>query len=184
VKGSPTADAAPQPAVFFDRDGVLNVDRGYPHRAADLEWIAGARRAVRLCNDAGFWVFVVSNQSGVARGLYDEAAVEAFHAAMRRDLAEEDARIDDFRFCPHHPEAVVAAYRKACPYRKPAPGMLLDLMAAWPVDRARSFLVGDKESDLAAARAAGIAAHLYALGPLDAFIEPLLRAAEAAGAAP
>lgn len=168
--------AEARPAVFLDRDGVLNVDSGYPHRREDLVWIAGARAAVARINAAGFLAIVVTNQSGVARGYFDEAAVDAFHAAMQSDLAASGARIDAFYACPYHEAGTVARYRVADhPDRKPNPGMIVRAFADHAIDRDRSFLVGDRDSDMAAARAAGIAGHLFAGGDLDAFIAPLLR---------
>jgi D-glycero-D-manno-heptose 1,7-bisphosphate phosphatase len=143
-------------AVFFDRDGVLNVDHGYTHDIAKFQWLPGAREAVRLANDCGLYVFVVTNQSGVARGFYVEEDVRRLHAHMQKELRELGAHIDDFRFCPHHPHAKVAAYAGDCGWRKPRPGMILDLLAYWPVDAERSLLIGDKDSDLAAATAAGV----------------------------
>jgi D-glycero-D-manno-heptose 1,7-bisphosphate phosphatase len=167
-----------RPAAFFDRDGVLIQDHGYVHKTQDLVLMPDAAAAVRLCNDAGFLVFVITNQAGVARGLYDEEAVRVFNRALVTALSAQGARIDDVRYCPHHPEATQSAYRLVCGCRKPAPGMLLDLMRAWPVDAGRSFLVGDKESDLAAGRAAGIASHLYRDGSIRAFIAKLLEAGQ------
>lgn len=167
-----------RPAAFFDRDGVLNVDYGYVADPARLELVAGAAQAVRLCNAAGYLVLVVTNQSGVARGLYDEAAVARFHAALRIRLATEGAVVDDFRHCPHHPTAGIGAYVRDCDCRKPKPGMILDLAHRWSVDMTRSFLVGDKPSDVAAAAAAGIPGLLF-----DGRDLPILVAAGLAGAA-
>ncbi len=159
-----------RPAAFFDRDGVLNEDSGYVHRSEDVRWIAGAREAVKLCNDRGYLVFVVTNQAGVARGLYGAEAVEQLHAWMGERLAEIGAHVDQFQYCPYHEEGTVAAFRRPSARRKPAPGMLLDCMAAWPVDKHRSFLIGDKESDMAAAEGAGVRGHLFPGGNLAKFV--------------
>lgn len=166
--------APARPAVFFDRDGVLNMDTGYPHLFAQMRWVEGAMDAVRLANAAGFLVFVVTNQSGVARGLYDEKAVTDLHRQMAAAFAEQGAVIDDFRYCPHLPDAPVRQYRRDCDCRKPAPGMIRDLLAAWLVNPAHAFLVGDRATDMAAAQAAGIAGYLYESGSLSSFIAPLL----------
>jgi D-glycero-D-manno-heptose 1,7-bisphosphate phosphatase len=165
-----------RPAVFLDRDGTLNHDEGYTHRPEALRWLPGAREAVRRINRAGLFAFVVSNQSGVARGYYDLDQVDRFHARMDEDLAAIGAHVDEFRCSPYHPEAAIEAYRRESPCRKPRPGMILDLAAAWPIDLSRSLLVGDRESDLAAAAAAGIRGHLYAGGDLDALMARLLPA--------
>jgi histidinol-phosphate phosphatase family protein len=163
-----------RPAAFLDRDGVLIEDTGYPHDPAAVRWIAGAPEAVARLNRDGFFVFVVTNQSGVARGLYPEAEVHALHRWMAARLAEAGARVDAFEHCPHHPEAPLPAFRRDCRRRKPAPGMIEDLLRGWPVERAGSFLVGDKPSDLTAASAAGLPGHLFPGGDLAAFLDRVL----------
>ena len=165
---------ARRPAAFLDRDGVLIEDTGYPHRPDEIRWVEGAAAAVKALNDAGFHVFVVTNQAGVGRGYYDEAQVGVVHRWMAGVLAAAGAHVDAFEYCPHHPDAVHAAYRQASPRRKPAPGMLLDLMAQWPVDPARSFMLGDRESDMQAAAAAGVPGHLFAHGNLHHFVGGIL----------
>lgn len=166
-----------RPAVFFDRDGVLNVDTGYPHVPDDITWIEGAKEAVKRFNDLGFYTFVVTNQAGVARGYYPEEDILSLHGWMAEELRAVGASMDDWRYCPFHPEGSVARYAGAHPWRKPAPGMLLDLMAHWPVDQKASLLIGDKESDLQAATGAGVVGHLFTGGDLLTFVEGLHPAA-------
>ncbi|HMM88296.1 D-glycero-alpha-D-manno-heptose-1,7-bisphosphate 7-phosphatase [Bradyrhizobium sp.] len=164
-----------RPAIFFDRDGVLNEDDGYVYEITRLKWIDGAREAVKAANDAGYLVFVVTNQSGVARGFFEEQHVQALHAWMAADLATIGARIDAFEYCPDHPDAVIERYRKVSPRRKPAPGMITDLLARFPVDLSRSILIGDKASDLEAARAAGVQGILFAGGNLAHLVKSALQ---------
>ena len=164
-----------KPAAFFDRDGVFNEDQGYVHRLEDLVWIPGGPRAVRRLNDLGYLVIVVTNQSGIGRGYYDEASMHAIHEALAAHLAAEGARIDAFYFAPHHEDAVLEHYRQADhPDRKPNPGMLLKAMQDFPIDRARSFLIGDKDSDLEAARRAGVKGYRFEGGDLDALVRSIV----------
>lgn len=166
-----------RPAVFLDRDNTLNEDKGYTHRPEDLVWLEGAREAVAKVNAAGWYCFVVTNQAGLARAYYSVSDMDAFHAQMDLELAEMGAHIDEYRASPYHPEAAIEAWRHPdAPCRKPNPGMLTDLMAVWPIDLERSFLVGDQATDVEAAKAAGVAGYLADDETLDAVIERELSA--------
>jgi D-glycero-D-manno-heptose 1,7-bisphosphate phosphatase len=167
----------PRPAVFFDRDGVLNRDAGYLFESSKFEWMEGAREAVRLVNDAGYFAFVVTNQSGVARGFYQESDVDALHRWMADELAAIGAHIDAFEYCPDHPEALIERYRRDSDRRKPGPGMIRDLMTRFPVAADRSILIGDQQRALEAARAAGIQGLLFRQGDLSAFVREALKLA-------
>jgi D-glycero-D-manno-heptose 1,7-bisphosphate phosphatase len=158
-----------KPSLFLDRDGVLNVDRGYVSRIDDFEWISGAIETVAAFNALGWHVFVVTNQSGIARGYYTEEDMHRLHDWMQGELACHGARIDRIYYCPYHEEGEIARYRKDSFDRKPKPGMLLRAMAEFPVLREQSFLIGDKAADIEAARAAGIAGFLFEGGNLEQF---------------
>jgi D,D-heptose 1,7-bisphosphate phosphatase len=159
-----------RPAVFFDRDGTIVLDNGYVYRPEDLAFLPGAVKAVKRVNDLGSYAFLVTNQAGVARGLFSEADVKAFNAELQRRLRVAGAHFDDIRYCPYHPKANVGAYRRRSDWRKPAPGMLLDLMDHWPVRRDVSWVVGDKASDVAAGAAVGVHRMIYQGGDLDALL--------------
>ncbi|WP_338318765.1 D-glycero-alpha-D-manno-heptose-1,7-bisphosphate 7-phosphatase [Bradyrhizobium ottawaense] len=163
-----------RPAVFFDRDGVLNVDDGYTFDPDKIRWVEGAQQAVKAVNDAGYLAFVVTNQSGIARGYYEERHVRNLHEWMSRELESFGAHIDSFEFCPHHPDGLIERYRVLCNCRKPQPGMIRALLERYPVDIDASFMIGDKQSDLDAAQAAGIAAYLFDGSNLHSFIGRLL----------
>jgi D-glycero-D-manno-heptose 1,7-bisphosphate phosphatase len=167
----------PRPALFLDRDGVLNRDGGYTHRTEDLKWISGAIEVVRRANDMGALVIVVTNQAGIAYGYYAEAEVERFHAAMREELHAAGAFIDAFYHCPHHPDATVERWRHPDPPdRKPNPGMILRALAEWPIDVSNSFMIGDRESDVEAGARAGLRSLLFIGEDLRVAAEPAFAA--------
>jgi D,D-heptose 1,7-bisphosphate phosphatase len=150
------ADHLRKPAAFLDRDGTLNHDDGYTHKIQDFRWIDGAKTAIRRLNDAGYLVFIVTNQAGIARGYYDAAAVEALHEWMAGELADIGAHIDDIRYCPHHPDGTIPALSTACDCRKPATGMLRSLIEQWNPKLPQSFMLGDSDKDAEVGIAVGI----------------------------
>jgi len=163
------------PAVFLDRDGVLIEDCGYPHLDEHLVLIPGAAEAVRRLNTAGYLAVIVTNQSGVARGLFTEERMHAFNRLIVRRLAAAGGRIGAVYACPFHAEAQVDQYRHPDhPDRKPNPGMLLRAIAEHGINPAKSFMIGDQPSQMEAARRAGAAAFRFEGGDLDDFVKELL----------
>lgn len=158
------AEATGRPAVFLDRDGTINVEKNYLHRIEDFEFIPGAPEAIRQLNQAGYLVLVVTNQSGVARGYFSLAEVDALHRHMVQRLAESGARIDGFYVCPHHPTAGQGIWRRDCSCRKGQPGLLLQAAAEHGIDLARSYMVGDKTADVEAGQRAGCSPLLVLTG--------------------
>ena len=138
---SPQALSDQRPALFLDRDGVINVDKGYVYRKEDIELCPGIGELVETAKKKGWWVCVLSNQSGVGRGFYSREQVELLHQFMGEELA-----VDRWFFCPYHPEGK-GTYRGISHCRKPGPGMVLKAEQALPIDRLKSLMVGDKESD-------------------------------------
>jgi D-glycero-D-manno-heptose 1,7-bisphosphate phosphatase len=145
------------PALFLDRDGVINVDHGYVHRVEYFEFIDGIFELCRAARASGCKLVVVTNQAGIARGLYSEAQFHTLTAWMKQRFAEEGAPLDGVYFCPTHPSAGIGKYRVDSSFRKPGPGMLLQAARELDIDLARSIIVGDKASDMAAGAAAGLA---------------------------
>ena len=163
-----------RPALFLDRDGVCNIDHGWVGTRDRFEWVDGARQAMAAATARGWHVFVVTNQSGVARGFYTEDDVRGLLRWMGEDAMRAGGTVDDARFCPFHPDAPLPAYRRASDWRKPGPGMVLDLLRAWNLDPARCLLIGDQDSDMAAAQAAGVRGYKFGGGNLLRFVQPLL----------
>ena len=142
-------------AVFLDRNGTINEEVGYLDRMEKLQLIPGAAEAIRWINESGMKAVVVTNQSGITRGLFDEAFVAQVHARLREMLRAEGALIDAFYFCPHHPTDGRVGYLKICDCRKPAPGMLLRAAEELRIDPNRSYMVGDTLKDIEAGARAG-----------------------------
>lgn len=162
-----------RPAVFLDRDGTLNADFGYVSRPEDVRWLPGVAAALARLRWAGYLLIVVTNQSGIARGYYDEQTLQTLHDWMNAALRAQGAHIDAFYHCPHHPDL-----SGACTCRKPAPGMLLRAAEDWFIDLERSWMIGDKMSDVIAGRAAGCTPILLSTGIALPDEDPaLLRAA-------
>ncbi len=151
-------------AVFLDRDGTLIDEVGYLDRLDRLHVFPWSVDAVRLLNRAGFRVIVVTNQAGVARGLFPETFVDEVHGALRARFAAGGAVLEEFYYCPHHPAAAVEAYRVTCDCRKPRPGMIWRAQRELGIDPARSFVVGDRWIDVEMGRAAGARAVLVRTG--------------------
>ncbi len=163
-----------RPALFLDRDGVINVDHGYVGSRDRFEWMDGALDAIRLATRAGWHVFIVTNQSGVARGKYTEDDVRHLLDWIADAARAVGGTIDDVRYCPYHEDALVPAYRRVSDWRKPAPGMLLDLIRAWDLNPDRCIMIGDQATDLQAAERAGVAGHLFPGGNLCTFVRAIL----------
>ncbi len=144
-------------AVFLDRDGVLNADKGYVFKVSDLMVLDGVPAALKKLKAAGFLLIVVTNQSGVARGLYTTSDVERFHVALTDAIeAKAGPHIDDYFYCPHHESGSTAEFAIKCDCRKPEPGMLLAAAKKHGIDLSRSFIVGDKADDIEAGLRAGV----------------------------
>jgi D-glycero-D-manno-heptose 1,7-bisphosphate phosphatase len=143
------------PAVFLDRDGTMLEEAGYLDRLDKVAFFPYATDAVRLLNRGGYKVIVITNQSGVGRGMYSEEFVRRTHELMTARLAAGGARVDGYYYCPHHPDSTLDRYRIDCDCRKPAPGMLRQAASELRLDLSRSFTVGDKWTDVAVGAAAG-----------------------------
>ena len=148
------------PALFLDRDGVINVDYAYVHRKEDFHFVDGIFDLCRAARSLGYRIFVITNQAGIGRGYYTEQEFHVLSTWMRAEFEKEGALIDAVYFSPYHPEHGKGAYRQQTECRKPGPGMLRQAAAEFEVDFARSVLVGDKLSDVQAGLAAGVGCNL------------------------
>lgn len=153
-------------AVFFDRDGTLNVDVHYLYEIEKFQWTEGAIEAIRAVNESGVLAIVVTNQSGIARGYYTESDMHRLHAWMNEELALHGAHIDAFYHCPHHPEAAIEMYRIDCDCRKPKPGMLLRAIKEHGIEPKYAVMIGDAVRDVACAESALVCGVRYTGGSL------------------
>lgn len=169
-------------AAFLDRDGVINVDTYFLHRAEECRWTVGAHAAIRRLRSEGYLVVVITNQSGVARGYFSEETLQAFLAWYQQACAGAGAALDAIYYCPHHPEYPVGA-GQSCDCRKPAPGMIERAASDLGIDLSASFLIGNEQSDLEAARAAGMPGHLFDGSDLALFVDQILDATSGEGSA-
>ena len=176
-------------AAFLDRDGTLIQDVGYLRFPSEVAFFPWSIDAVRALNQAGLAVVVITNQSGVARGILSEPMIEDVHRHMTAMLDRGEARIDAYYYCPHHPNGTVAAFARHCACRKPGCGMIEQASADLGLDPARSFVVGDKWLDVGAGHAAGARSILVRTGygaleetqlpparPADAIVDNLVEA--------
>ena len=152
------------PAVFLDRDGTVNIEKHYLHKVEDFEFVPGAEEAILKLNQAGFKVVIVTNQSGVARGYYDLAAVDTLHKHLQECLGQVGAVVDAFYVCPHHPTVDIDEYGVVCDCRKGKPGMLLSAARELDLDLSASYIIGDKLSDIEAGFAAGCTPYIVLTG--------------------
>lgn len=165
--GAPLSDG-PSRAVFLDRDGVLIEDTGYPDDPDAISLLPEVGAGLRALREAGWRLIVVSNQSGIARGMFPLERLHAIHDRLRELLAQEGVVLDALYFCPHHPRGTAEPFNTPCDHRKPSPGMLLSAAAEFHLDLQACWMVGDKESDVQAAHQAGCRAILLGSGPTAA----------------
>ena len=160
--------------ALLDRDGVLIVDHGHVSAREQVEWIVGVPQAIRLLRHTGHAVAIVSNQAGIAKGLYSEEQFVEFMRWFVSELANRGALIDAVFYCPHHPTEGHSPYLVDCQCRKPKPGMLLRALRDAGVAPAHSLMIGDKQTDMQAAQAAGVPGYLFSGGDLEEFVRRLM----------
>ncbi len=153
-----------QKALFLDRDGVINYEVGYLHKPEDVRFVDGIFSLCRTAQSLGYKLVVVTNQSGIARGLYTPADFESLMAWMREQFAREGIALDAIYHCPYHPEHGIGEWKRESEDRKPSPGMLRRAARDHGLDLRRSILIGDRCSDIVAANNAGLRRALLVAG--------------------
>lgn len=163
-----------KPAIFLDRDGVINVDKKYVYKISDFEWIQDSKKAIKYIKDRNYFVFVVTNQSGITRGYYNESDVEILHNYINKELRKIDTQIDEFFYSPYHPEISNSKYENMQHLRKPNTGMLELAQKKWKFDKQNTFMIGDSASDMECAENYGIKGLLFESGSLLEFIKKII----------
>ena len=161
-----------KPAVFLDRDGVINVDKGYINKISEFEWIKGSQDAIKYIKDRGYYIFVVTNQSGIARGYYSCQDVIILHEYINAELGKINAMIDEFFFSPYHPD--IKRFANLSNLRKPDIGMLKMAENKWNFNKSKSFMIGDKETDIICANNYGIKGYRFTGENLLDFIKEVI----------
>ena len=160
-------------AIFLDRDGTINIEKNYLYKKEEFEFIAGMPKAIKKWNDLGYLVLVITNQAGIARGFYEEVDVDILHKHINRCLKKVSAHIDGFYFCPHHPTEGIGKYKVECNCRKPNTGLLEKAIKDFNVDISKSYLFGNKGSDIEAGNRIGVQTFLVDSKSFDIDIYPM-----------
>ena len=150
-----------RPAAFLDRDGTLNVDKGYVFRIDDFKWLNSSKEAIKFLNESGYYVFVITNQSGIGRGYYTFKDLIKLHKYMNDDLSKMSARIDDFFYSPYHPDNISDQFDHLSNLRKPNTGMLELAFMKWKIDKNKSFMIGNMQHDIECGENFGIKGYLF-----------------------
>ncbi|PCI58099.1 MAG: D-glycero-beta-D-manno-heptose-1,7-bisphosphate 7-phosphatase [Gammaproteobacteria bacterium] len=148
-------------ALFLDRDGIINIDHGYVYKIADFEFVDGIFELCQKALQFNYQIIVITNQAGIARGYYNENDFLALTHWMKTEFKKHDVVITDVFFCPHHPTSGVNEFKQQCNCRKPAPGMILKAQQLHNIDLQQSIFIGDKGSDMMAAKKAGIEKRIF-----------------------
>lgn len=141
-----------RPSVFFDRDGVLNHDYGYVNKYSEFKWKKNVLKALKYLNSKNYYIFIITNQAGIGRGYYNEDQFKKLHKKIKEDLSKKKIYFDDVVYCPHHPTEAIGAYKKKCQCRKPNNLLIKNIYKKWPILKAKSLMIGDKDSDRACAK--------------------------------
>ena len=141
-----------RPSVFFDRDGVLNHDYGYVNKYSEFKWKKNVLKALEYLNSKNYYIFIITNQAGIGRGYYNEDQFKKLHKKIKEDLSKKKIYFDDVVYCPHHPTEAIGAYKKKCQCRKPNNLLIKNIYKKWPILKAKSLMIGDKDSDRACAK--------------------------------